>query len=157
MSQNRLCIPEKCLVVWGKFVEILLCNHEQSIFYALCKAAQRWCSVVILTSRRRYELDVAVTTLYRRLYCNMHNILQEDLLSSIEATLVKRETDAALLTFWRRWEFNVAISTLHHRCQYNIMVHTKLKLQSNIEARSEQRCNLDVVVSQRGCNILYWW
>ena len=129
-------------------------NNPYFTFFA--KPPQRWCSVIILTSRRRYELDVAVTTLYRRLYCNIHNILQEDLLSSVEATLVKRETHVALLTFWRRWEFNVPISTLRHRCQYNILVHTKLNLQSNIEARSEQRRNLDVVVSQRGCNISYW-
>ena len=85
MSQYQPCIPDKCHVVNKIFhnfeIRLWKCYHvtmNNLPFTFFVKLTQRCRNVVIPSSRRRYEFEVTVTTLYRRCHFNIHNMLWGD-------------------------------------------------------------------------------
>ena len=120
-------------------------NRPHLTFFV--KLMQRWCSVVILTSRRRCGLEVMVSTLYRCCHYNIHDILWGELTSQLWDNVSTR------LQIWRRsidflktlwiWRYDINVtatfSIQHPYCELNLL--------SNVEATLEERWNFDVVAS----------
>ena len=128
MSQYRSCIANKCDVVNKLFrsfeVKMWKCYHvtmNSPYFTFFAKLTQRWCNVLISTSRTNCEFDVEVTKVYRRYHCNMRDRLGGDFFSRFCGNVgITLWFNVVVWVLWRRYEFNVAISTLQQHCQYNI-------------------------------------
>ena len=154
MSQYRPWIRDKCYVVIKLFhnFEARLCvcyyitmNNPHLPFFA--KLARRCWNVAISKSRRRYEFDIAGTTLYRSWHCNIDDMMWGEFISKVKTTLAQR---CDLTSQYRRCEDVVILTSQFQsckkRCQYTINSTPWVK-PTNIDETLEERCNFDVVTS----------
>ena len=98
MLQYQPCIPEKCHVIVNLFYnfEVKLWKRYHITMNSphlkiLIKLGEHWYNLVVSTSRRRGEFDVAVSTLYQRCHCHTSMTYCElKLLSNAQAMLARR-------------------------------------------------------------------
>ena len=121
MSQYRPCIPGKYQWVFTVFhhfeVRLWKCYNvtiNGSHLVSFTKLTQRWCNVVIPTSRRRCEFDIAVTTLYRRCYCNSRDMMWG------EFTIQRWGNISTTLWIWRH-SIDVGKTLWIWRCNFNVV------------------------------------
>ena len=114
-------------------------------FTFLTKLTQNRCYVLISTSRRSYEFNVAVTMLYRRCHYNIHDILWGELIIQIWGIV------STMLGVWRL-RIDVVKTLWTWRRNFNVeltlsIVHQELNLLSNVEATLKHRFDFDIVAS----------
>ena len=88
MSQYQPCIRDELNFVIKLFHDfegmLWKCYHvtiNSPYFTFFARLMQRWCNVVVPTSRRRCEFDIAVLTLHRRYHYKIHDILCGELVN----------------------------------------------------------------------------
>ena len=118
------------------------------------------CNLPILTSRRRCEFDVGVSTLIRRCHYNIHDILWDELtiqcLDKAAIILWTWRGSVNLLKTYQIWRplfqlrRNVTNTAFILYCEFN--------KRSNVEATLEQRRNFNVVTSTslKRCVLVAW-
>ena len=147
------CIPDKCHVLNKPFhnfeASLWRCYHmtmNNSHFTFLTKLTQNRCNVLISTSRRSYEFNVAVIMLYRRCHYNIHDMLWGEFIIQIWGIV------STTLEIWRLRIDIVKTDVVNLTPRFNVeltlsIVHQELNLLSNVEATLKHRFDFDVVAS----------
>ena len=116
-------------------------DHELCTFYVLCKV--HWCIIVITTSRKSCEFNIAIIT---SVICRELNLLR-----NIEATLLQRcEFDVAIPKSRRRCEFDVVIRKMQQSFQYKILSTPSVKQRWDVGVMLQSwRCGFNIATKLR--------